>query len=167
MGLTILLSLVFTAGVCLLLYAAVTLIQDRRFFTTAPKDIQAAASDHPERFPGAHALGWILAVISLFMMAGAFVYAGYDGVKNGFSFFQHWLRFAVMFYLWKAFDVICLDWYLLTKSHFFQKYYPETEGCEGYHQFGFNRKEQMIRLLVFPFASALMAWITMRIGGQL
>ena len=52
MLLTLLLTLVFILSVCLLLYAAVALIQDRRFFTTAPKDIQAAAIEHPERFPG-------------------------------------------------------------------------------------------------------------------
>ena len=167
MGLTILLTLVFIASVCLLLYAAVALIQDRRFFTTAPKDIQAAAKDHPERFRGAHALGWKLAVISLLLMVGAFVYGGYDGVKRGFSFWQHWLRFAVILYLWKAFAVFCLDWLLLTKSLFFQRFYPETEGCAGYHSFGFNRKEQLIRLAVFPFAAALMALVSMWIGGQL
>ena len=61
MLLTLFLTLIFILAVCLLLYAAVALIQDRRFFTTAPKDIQAAAVDHPERFPGAHALGWLLA----------------------------------------------------------------------------------------------------------
>jgi hypothetical protein len=55
----------------------------------------------------------------------------------------------------------------LTKSHFFQHFYPETEGCEGYRQFGFNRKEQMIRLAVFPFAAALLALLSMRIGGQI
>ena len=167
MLLTILLSFVFIAAVCLLLLAAVALIQDRRFFTTAPKDIQAAAIDHPERFPGAHALGWKLAIISLLAMVGAFVYGGWDGVKNGFSFWQHWLRFAVMLYLWKAFDIVCLDWLLLTKSHFFQHFYPETSGCAGYHQFGFNRKEQLIRLAAFPFAAAGMALAAMWIGGQL
>ena len=167
MWLTVLLSFIFIAAVCLLLFAAVALIQDRRFFTTAPKDIQAAAKDHPERFRGARVLGWKLAIISLLLMIGAFVYGGYDGVKNGFGFWQHWLRFALMLYLWKAFDIICLDWLLLTKSHFFQHFYPETEGCAGYHQFGFNRKEQLIRLTVFPFAAALMALISMWIGGQL
>ena len=55
MLLTLLLTLVFILSVCLLLYAAVAMIQDRRFFTTAPKDIQAAAIEHQERFPGAHA----------------------------------------------------------------------------------------------------------------
>lgn len=167
MLLTLLLTLIFILAVCLLLYAAVGLIQNKKLFTTAPKDIQAAAREHPERFRGAHALGWKLAVISLLLMVGAFVYGGYDGVKRGFSFRQHWLRFAVMLYLWKAFDVVCLDWLLLTKSHFFQRFYPETEGCAGYHQFGFNRKEQLIRLAVFPFAAAGMALLAMWIGGQL
>ncbi len=167
MLLTILLAVVFILAVCLLLCAAVGLIQNKKLFTTAPKDIQAAAIEHPERFPGAHALGWKLAVISLLAMVGAFVYGGWDGVKNGFSFWQHWLRFAVMLYLWKAFDIVCLDWLLLTKSHFFQHFYPETEGCAGYHQFGFNRKEQIIRLAVFPFVAAGMALVSIWIGGQL
>ena len=65
MLLTLLLSLVLILALCLLLYAAVGLIQNRKLFTTAPKDIQAAAKDHPERFYGARALGWKLAVISI------------------------------------------------------------------------------------------------------
>ena len=71
----------------------------------------------------------------------------------------------MMLYLWKAFDIICLDWLLLTRSRFFQHYYPETEGCEGYRQFGFNRKEQLVRILVFPFIATLMAGTACLIGG--
>lgn len=52
-----------------------------------------------------------------------------------------------------------LDWFLLTKSRLFQHYYPETEGCVGYHQFGFNRKKQLTRIVLFPFLSLLLAWI--------
>ena len=167
MLLTLILTLIFILAVCLLLYAAVALIQDRRFFTTAPKDIQAVAVDHPERFPGAHVLGWLLAVLSLVLMVGAFVHGGWNGVLSGFTFWQLFLRFNLMLYLWKAFDVVCLDWLLLTKSHFFQRYYPETEGCAGYHSFGFNRKEQLIRLAVFPFVAALMAFLSLWIGGKL
>ena len=167
MLLTILLSLIFILAVCILLYAAVGLIQKKKLFTTAPKDIQAAAADHPKRFPGAHVLGWKLAILALLLMIGTFVYGGWDGVQSGFSFWQHFFRFAVMLYLWKVFDIVCLDWLLLTKSHFFQHFYPETEGCEGYHSFGFNRKGQIIRLAVFPFVAALMALLTMWIGGQL
>lgn len=167
MLLTLLLSLVLIVALFGLIYAAVGLIQNRKFFTTAPKDIQAAAKDHPERFRGARVLGWKLAILCILMMVGAFVWGGYDGVKRGFSFWEHFLRYAVMLYLWKAFGIVCLDWLLLTKSHFFQYFYPETEGCAGYHSFGFNRKGQTIRILVFPFVAALMALLTMWIGGQL
>lgn len=64
-----------------------------------------------------------------------------------------------MLYLLKAFDIICSDWFLLTRSHFFRHYYPETEGCTGYHFFGFNRKEQLTRIILSPFVSMLPAWI--------
>ena len=66
-----------------------------------------------------------------------FIYAGWDGKQNNYGFWQFFWRFLAMLYLLKAFDIICLDWFLLTKSRFFQHYYPETEGCAGYHQFGF------------------------------
>lgn len=167
MILTIQLSLVLIVSLCILIYAAVGLIQNRKLFKTAPKDIQAAAKDHPERFRGAHVLGWKLAVISVSAMIGAFLWGGCDGIRNGFAFKDHFVRYLVMLYIWKAFDIICLDWFLLTKTHFFQYFYPETEGCAGYHQFGFNRKGQLIRIIIFPFVSALMAWITMFIGGTL
>ena len=157
MKLTMLLAVLFIFSVCLVLYAAVVLIQDKRFFTTAPKDIQAAAVEHPERFPGAHALGWMLAIISLLIMIFVFVYGGYDGIQRGFSFRQLTVRFALILYIWKAFDIICLDWYLLSKSHFFQHYYPETKGCKGYDSFGFNRREQLTRLILFPFVAMAMA----------
>ena len=167
MRMTLLLTGVFIFSVCLLIYALVALIQNRKLLFTAPKDIQAAAKDHPERCHGAHALGWKLVIISLFLMVGSFVYGGYDGGLHGFGFWQYWLRFSVMLYLWKVFDIICLDWLLLTKSHFFQYYYPETSGCQGYHQFGFNRREQTIRIVIFPFAAALMAAASMWMAGTL
>ena len=167
MRLTLLLSFVLMAALFLLIVVAVALIQDRRLFTTAPKDIQAVAQDHPEPFPGAHALGWVLGIALLALIAAAFVYGAYDGIRNGFSFWQHWLRFALMLYLWKAFDIICLDWLLLTKSHFFQHFYPETEGCAGYSSFGFNRKEQLFRIVIFPFVAALLALVAVWVGGLL
>jgi hypothetical protein len=159
MVVTLFLSLVLIVSLIVMLLSTVILVQDKRLFTTAPKDIQAAAKEHPERFPGARALGWVLIVLSVAAMLGAFVYGAYDGVKNGFTFLQFFLRFIIMLYLWKAFDIVCLDWLLLTKTHFFQHFYPETEGCAGYSQFGFNRKGQLIRIAVFPVISLLIAWI--------
>ncbi len=159
MKVTILCSLTLMAALFLILWAAVALVQWKKLFATAPKDIQAAALDHPERFPGARALGWCCLVLCVLTYVGVFVYAGWDGLRRGYGFWQFFGRFLVMLYLLKAFDIIALDWFLLTKSHFFQHYYPETEGCAGYHQFGFNRKEQLTRIVLFPFVSLLLAWI--------
>ena len=161
---TLLLSLILIASIFGALCAAVGLIQNKKLFTTAPKDVQAAAKEHPERFSGQHLLGWKLAILCLLLAIGTFVYGGRDGIRNGFSFWQFFLRFLVMLYLWKAFDIVCLDWLLLTRSHFFQHFYPETEGCAGYRSFGFNRKGQLIRIAVFPFAAAAMAGICMLVS---
>ncbi len=88
----------------LLLWAAVALVQSKKLFGTAPKDIQAAVLEHEERFPGARILGWTALVICALAFLSAFVYA-------------------------------------------------------GYHQFGFNRKEQLTRIILFPFIALLLAWI--------
>ena len=59
----------------------------------------------------------------------------------------------------KAFDIIALDYVLVTKTQFFQHYIPETKGCAGYHNFGYNRKEQLKRIVTLPLCAVLIAWI--------
>lgn len=156
---TLILSLVLMAAFCLMLFAAVALVQDRRLFKTAPKDVQAAILDHKEPFHGARVIGWILLIIAVLTFPAAFLYGAGDGIQNSFTFWQFAIRFWAMLYLLKAFDMICFDWLLLTKSHFFQHFYPETEGCAGYRKFGFNLKEQTIKLIIFPFIAFAMAWV--------
>ena len=156
---TLILSLALMAAFFLMLFAAVALVQDRRFFTTAPKDIQEAILEHKEPFRGARVIGWILLIIAVLTFPAAFLYGAWDGIRNGFAIWQFAGRFLAMLYLLKAFDIICFDWFLLTKSHFFQHFYPETEGCAGYHQFGFNNREQITRIIVFPFIALAIAWI--------
>lgn len=159
MKITFILSLILMASLFLMILAAVALIQSKKLFKSAPKDLQAAALEHAERFRGARTLGWIILIVCVFLFLGAFVYGGWDGVRRGYNFWQFTGRFLLMLYLMKAFDILFLDWFLLTKSHFFQHFYPETEGCAGYNQFGFNRKEQLARIVLFPFLAALLAWI--------
>jgi hypothetical protein len=145
----------------LMLWSGVALVQNKKFFTSAPKDIQEVIQEKPERFKGAHLLGYTLALISVLCIVGAFVFGAVDGIKNGFTFWQFFARFLIMLYLYKAFDMIFLDWFLLTKSHFFQYYYPETEGCKGFHSYGFNKKSQIVKIIIFPFASLAAAGICM------
>ena len=90
MAVTLMAILMIIAGYFLLLYAGVGLIQDKRFFGSAPKENLEAIPDHkPERFPGAHAVGWCLGVAALLLMVGAFVLGGVfcalcgDAVRHG------------------------------------------------------------------------------------
>ncbi len=160
MILTLLLSLTVILSVLLMLYSAVALIQKKVLFSSAPKDIQAVIRDREkERFKGARIIGGTLLAIGMFGFVGAFLYGAADGIQNGFSIWQFFLRFSVIFYIYKTFDIICFDWLLLTKSHFFQHYYPETTGCEGYRNFGFNRKSQLTKIILFPLVSLIASLI--------
>ena len=60
-----------------------------------------------------------------------FIIRGIDGTKHGFGFDRFFLRFFIIGTVIKAFDIIALDYCLLTKTHFFQHYFQETEGCAG------------------------------------
>ena len=46
------------AAYFLILYAGVGFIQDKRFFSSAPKENLEAIPDKKERFPGAHVIGY-------------------------------------------------------------------------------------------------------------
>lgn len=158
MGLTFLLLLAVVCGVFLLLYAAVALIQDRRFFSSAPKDVQAVVQDHPERFPGVHVLGWALAAVAIVLILGSLVLAVYDGTRRGWGVWELFLRFLIILDGYKVWDMLFLDRYLLTRSHFFQRYYPEVEGVASMQQAGFNTRSQLVKLLVvFPLVSLALA----------
>lgn len=69
-------------------------------------------------------------------------------------------QFASIFTIYKAYDMIFFDWFLLCKFHFFQHYFPEVKPALDGREYGFNIKSQLLKLLViFPAASALAAWI--------
>ena len=157
MAMTFLLSVIMMAGLFLMLYSGVGLIQDRRFFTSAPAAVQNVVTDHSERFKGAHALGWILAGVSICMLVGAPVYGCYDGIRNGYSFTQFFVRLLVMLWGLKAFDIIVFDWILLCNSGFFPHFYPEVKEVLGPHLFGYNRKEHLTHIILSVPVSLILA----------
>lgn len=63
----------------------------------------------------------------VFILAAVFVVAAWDGLRRGYGFWQFFIRFLTILYVYKTFDLIFLDWVLLQKTRFFQHYYPETE----------------------------------------
>ncbi len=159
--LTILLSLMMMAGLFLMLLSGIGFIQDKRFFTSAPKEVLDVVKPRQERFPGAHALGWIMAAVSLLLMGGAMVIGAVNGIQEGFGFGRFFLRFLVMLLLLKAFDVLFFDWVLLCNAgfNFFPHFYPETKAVLSRHLFGYNWKTHLAHIIAFPFASAALAWI--------
>ena len=161
MLLTIFLAIVFCAAISLMLLSAVAFIQDIRFFSSAPKEAQEVLKPrNNELFYGARMIGWTLMIFSLLMIAGVGVISIWDGFRSGYTFRQFFLRFITIFTIYKLYDMICFDWFLLCKFRFFQYYFPETEPVYNGRKYGYNLKSQLLKLLViFPAASALAAWI--------
>ena len=161
MLLTIFGTIVFCAAITLMLLSAVAFIQDKRFFSSAPKEAQEVILPREnELFYGARAIGWTLMVFSILMILGVGVISVWDGFRCGFTFRQFFLRFVFIFTVYKIYDMVCFDYFLLLKFKFFQYYYPEGEVVMENRKYGFNIKSQLLKLFViFSAASALAAWI--------
>ena len=166
MLLTIFLSSVFCAAMAMMLISCVAFIQDNKFFASAPKEAREVLIQREhELFYGAKKIGWTLFLMSSLMILGVGVVAVWDGFRSGFTFWQFFTRFVVIFTVYKLYDMICFDYFLLMKFHFFQFYYPETQSALAGRKYGFNIKSQLLKLLViFPAASAIAAWICSLIG---
>ena len=161
MLLTVFLAIVFCSAITLMLLSAVAFIQDKKFFSSAPKEAREVIRPRDkELFYGARMIGWTLMGFSILMILGVGVVSIWDGIRNGFAFPQFFLRFVLIFTIYKAYDMICFDYFLLMKFKFFQYYYPEVESVYEGRKYGYNIKSQLLKLLViFPAASALAAWI--------
>lgn len=159
MIITIVTTLMMMAAYFLLLYAGVAYIQDKKFFSSAPKEIVDAIPDRKERFKGAHTIGWGLIAVAFLAFAGAFVLGGWDGIKNDFSFLGFFIRFIIMLYGLEIFDIGFFDWKLLCHSNIFPRYYPEVTDIVGPHIFGFNWKIHLMHFIVYIPVGAVIAWI--------
>ena len=127
--------------------------------TSMPEDIKTIVRNRPDYPKWKTVLGYVCAVFIFLGLLGVLIFAGIDAVKNNFNFGQVFMRYLILLMGYKAFDIICLDWWLITKSGLFQKVFPETVGCEGYKQFGFNWKKQLARVIGFPIISIIIALI--------
>ena len=161
MLLTFFLAIVFCAAITLMLLSAVAFIQDNRFFSSAPKEAQELLKPREqELFYGARTIGWTLMVFSILLILGVGILSIWDGFRSGFDFRQFFLRFVLIFTIYKLYDMICFDYYLLCRFRFFQFYYPEVEEVYRNRKYGYNLKSQLLKLLlIFPAASALAAWV--------
>ena len=161
MLLTLFLTIVFCAAMAMMLFACVAFIQDNKFFSSAPKEArEVLVQRDKELFYGARAIGWTLFIMSVLMILGVGVIAIWDGFRSGFTFRQFFVRFLLIFTIYKICDMTLIDNFLLLKFHFFQHYYPEAADVMTGRKYGFNIKSQLLKLFViFPAVSALAAWI--------
>lgn len=161
MLLTIFLAIVFCMAITLMLISAVVFIKDKKLFSSAPKEALELVIDRKEEeFYGARKIGWTLMIMSFLIIGLVGVVSIWDGFRNDFSFWQFFLRFVLIFTIYKIYDMIFFDYFLLCKFHFFQTFTPEVTPVYNGRKYGYNIKSQLLKLLViFPAASALAAWV--------
>lgn len=131
MKITIAATLMIFLAYFLVLYGAVGFLQDKRFFSSAPKENLAVIPDRKERFRGAHVVGWIIEGAAILLFLGAAALSIWDGVRNDFGFLNFFARFLIMLYCMEVYDILFFDWVLLCHSGFFPYFYPELKGVVG------------------------------------
>ena len=97
MLLTIFLAIVFCAAITLMLLSAVAFIQKKELFSSAPREArEAILPREKELFAGARAIGWTLMAFSILMILGTGIVSIWDGFRNGFGFWQFFMRFVLI-----------------------------------------------------------------------
>ncbi len=164
MLLTIFLALVFCGAITLLLVSAIVFVQDTRLFSSAPMEARALLKLRKEElFHGARTMSCVMMIISVLTILGVGVISIWDGLRSDYTFGQFFLRFVLIFTIYKAYDMVFFDWFLLCRFRFFQHYFPETAPALQDRRYGFNLKSQLLKLLIiFPAVPAIAAWICTR-----
>ena len=161
-------TLAALAAVCLLSLAFILVIPHfaaaKVLMRFLPQDIREAAKTHPDPPAGRKMIGYLLTALAAVGYVGVLFFLDADGIRRGYGFWQLFGRYMLFLYGYKLFDILVQDQYIVITKKYFVRFYPETRNCRSWNDRGFNTKNQMIRLIVFPFVCALMAWITLNIG---
>lgn len=161
MLLTVFLAIVFCGAATLFLVSAVAFAEFEKFFSSAPKEVQGVIKPREhELFYGSKTMGRALIILSAIIILGVGAVAIWDGFRSNFTFWQFFVRFVLIFTIYKLYDMVAFDYFLLLKSQFFQYFYPETGNGSIPKKYGFNLKSQLLKLFVIFLATlALVAWI--------
>ena len=122
-----------------------------------PKDIYEAGRNHPAPSKKRQLLGHILTLI-FFAYFICIMKKNADEIqRENLGFPEAFKRLAAFPYVEKLFDIIVLDQFLCMSSGWFQRFYPETKSCTGWHNRGWNNRQQAARLLIYPLVCAVQA----------
>ena len=167
MTVTLLLTLCNIILLCLMILAATVFMPYRGLAKNFPEDVQEVLEprlDQIDRLPKAPRIfGSILIIIMCLLFVGVFVFGGIDGIRNEYTYSQFLLRFLIIAFGTKAFDIIALDYLLLTKTNFFPHFFPETKGCAGWQRFGYNRKQHLKQSIIMLICCLVMAFVFIKI----
>lgn len=137
----------------------------RLFMRFLPQDIREAARDHPDPPRERRVLGYLLTAVIAATYFGAVALIGADALRRGGDFWQVFGRYMLFMYGYKIFDILVQDQYVVVKRKYYLRFFPETRNCKSWNDLSFNKSNQIKRLIAFPFVCAMLAWITVKIGG--
>lgn len=158
---TVVISLIGCIAFFLLILGVTVTLPSPGLISFFPEDVQERLRPRVENKPMTFKrfMGWVILAAFCILFIGLFVYGAADGIKNGYSFWQFLLRFLIIGASIKVFDIVFFDYFILTRTRFFQHFFPETEGCKGWKDFGFNRKQQIRQCILIPVCCLITALI--------
>lgn len=161
---TIIVSLILCIIEILVLVTVSPMVKPDIILRFLPEDVRQAAKGHEEPPKSKQMIGYLLLALCLIAFLGGMFYLGIDGIRNGYGFWKLTLRFIIMLYIIKAFDIIVQDQWLVMTLGFYKKIFPETADCEGWKNRGFNNKNQLIRIVLYPFLCMMTAGMFVLFG---
>ena len=120
---TILLTLIMCLGYFILLWGAVGFVQNKKFFSSAPKEIKDAVIEKKERFKHQHILGYIMLILAFILLLSPIGYQIYYSIKNDVNYWFIVIRIIIMLFGLELFDIILFDYIFLCHYNFLFHYY--------------------------------------------
>lgn len=124
-----------------------------------PKDVYEAGKDHPAPSRKKQLLGHLLTAAFGVFFVWTMKKNADEIRREKLGFGEAFKRLMAFLYVEKAFDIIVLDQFLCMTSGWYKRFYPETNDCEGWHNRGWNSRQQGARLLLYPIACAVQAYL--------
>jgi hypothetical protein len=156
-------TLIILTGICVLSLVFILTIpsfaKTDLFMKFLPGDIREAARNHPDPPAWKQTVGYLMTAVAAAVYLGVLYYLGADGLRHGYGFWSLFGRFMLFLYGYKLFDILVQDQYIVITRNYYVRFFPETKNCKSWNDRSFNTKNQLIRLIAFPFVSALLAWI--------
>ena len=132
-----------------------------------PEDIYEVGKDHPAPSKKKQLFGHILTLLFCGYFVRTMKHNADDIRRENLGFTRAFKRLMAFLYIVKAFDIIVLDQFLCMTSGYYKRFYPETKDCAGWHNRGWNNKQQAARLLLYPIVCAVQAYLLTRNRGDI